>query len=165
VRRVLVRAAACAILACVVIGLVYVWGIFWEFEYPYWFVLRKVAAAHTWDGRPVAVAIREVFPPERYSTRWTTSSYADDLIKSKYPRVIFARLDIWPDRRRGDYSSKTWFFLGFAYDRQTREIIPATDETAERFPGLLPPTARVVQRDGQHFIGRQRVLDVEGWPR
>lgn len=150
-------------LVCIVALVVYLGGLLLECEFPHWLTIWEVAYARTWDGKPVSAAVASVFPPSNYGTRWTTDSYCDNTFKSNFPRVVFVRLDVWPGGQAGDYRSTKWYFLGFAYDRAGNEIIPATDKTAQLFPSLLPPTAKVIPTSAGW--SDQHILDVEGWPK
>jgi hypothetical protein len=119
--------ALSAALVFYIAGLVWVFGIIFEFEYPYTFILMRVRNATTFSGAPIAAIIKALGSEWGREIAWHTDSYCANWC-GPHKNLICVFLDD-PD--------KSARYL-FAYNRQTHTLVPMTVQTAARFPEILP---------------------------
>lgn len=160
---VLARRAVIATVVVAVCGIVaYAAGMLLECEYPYWLTLRRVSRAHGWDGTPVAATVEAAFPRARYRTHWHICGYCAEWLDAA-SRVIHVRLDVRPHQPAGERASRVVFY-NFGYVRTTHVLVPATQQTAQAFPRLMPPGARLAPGAAATLGDGIELRLLEGWP-
>jgi hypothetical protein len=158
-----VRRAVIATVVVVVSGIItYAAGMLLDFEYPYWLTLRRVSRARTWDGTPVAAVLEAAFPRARYRTHWHTCAYCIDSLNAP-SRVNHVQLAVRSRRPAGEQATPTALYH-FGYDRFNRELVPASQQTAQAFSQLMPPGARFAPQVRAHLGDGTKLQLLEGWP-
>ena len=115
------------ILVGVLLWLIWLVGIVFEFEYPYTFTLMRVRSAVSTDGRPVSEIITADGADWSRGLNWHTCSYCASWC-GDHKNLVSVRLDA--------PSNGTSYY--FAFCSVTRTLVPMTDETASHFPSLVP---------------------------
>ena len=117
--------------------LVWLFGMVFEFEYPYTFTLLSVQNAKSVNGVPVSGIIRgdgANWPPHLH---WHTCSYCADNCGA-VGGITCVELSA-PDNST---------IYHFAYSRETHTLVPLTSGTAAHYPALMPSNdpVRIVQQ-------------------
>lgn len=107
--------------------LVWLSGMFFEAEYPYYFTLCKVGNAVTARGVAASQIIKADGAPWAKSLPWHTCSYCNIPFDGE-SRLVLVTLPV-PGGNSRYY---------FAYCFKTHELVPAMDKTANHFPALMP---------------------------
>jgi hypothetical protein len=120
--------------------LVWLFGMIFEFEYPYTLTLRSLQNARSVNGVSVSEIIKAdgaMWPPRLY---WHTCSFCADWC-GDVNGLIAVTLSA-PDKST---------IYHFAYCRETRTLVPLTGRTATHYPALMPsndPVRMVQQMNG-----------------
>lgn len=117
--------------------LIWAFGMTFEYEYPYSFVLMSVQSAKSVNGIPVSDIIKgdgAKWPPRLH---WHTCSYCADSC-GNVKGLVCVQLSA-PDNST---------IYHFAYSRETRTLVPLTRGTAAHYPSLMPTNdpVRIVQQ-------------------
>lgn len=122
----MIKAIALAGAGGLLLGVIYLYGILFEHEYPHWFLLRRVSQATSPTGTPVREILRDEFGKDAEKVDWHTCGYCMD--RPGQPdgavRVQF----------RSPVDGQTIYH--FHYDEERHQLTPADSDTAARFPGL-----------------------------
>ena len=113
----------------IAIALIYIFGIFLDFEYPYWWTLHKVAEAKSVNGVQISEILNKKFPATRHKIHWHTNGEMAS---------IFGRLNeslVWVNFHDPD---STHVYYQFAYNELTEVLVPISKTTADKFPELFP---------------------------
>ena len=128
---------------------VWIFGIIFDFEYPYTFTLMRVRNAKSVSGVPVAAIIKAHGSEWDRDIAWHTDGYCANWC-GPHKNLICVFLDA-PD--------KSARYL-FAYNRQRNTLVPMTEQTANCFPEMLPigdnlvSIAKLHGREDTSYVGR-----------
>lgn len=119
------------------VWLVWLFGVAFEFEYPYTFTLMSVQNAKSVNGAPVSGIIKGDGAKWPTRLRWHTCSYCADSC-GKVRGLVCVELSA-PDNST---------IYHFTYNRETHTLVPLTRRTAAHYPALMPSNdpVRIVQQ-------------------
>lgn len=105
---------------------IYVWGIIFEYEYPYILLLRKVAKLRFTNGENILEYLRKNLPKVEKNKRWHRCSYDRPQDLSKDIKLVLLQ-------EKSDPKGEATTRYRFLYNTRKNEIFPAFAESWDRF--------------------------------
>ena len=131
---------------------VYFFGLVFDLEYPFWFVLRDVRQTRMPNGLTIneMVASRLSIPSDK--VRWHMCGYCNDRCGLKAPFFSLQCNNLLSQEKT----------LYFGFNRITKDIVPMTQYTASLFPELIPKGHQLIECSG--LGSGEKILLPDSWP-